>query len=65
MKNFDKKIIQIQILFIVGKVYNRARNCKFESQIGHITFLETDHENLIYSHPPSPSDSRRAGASYR
>ena len=44
MKNFDKKTWYKYILFIVGKVYNRSRDCKFESQLSHITFVEIGHE---------------------
>ena len=56
-------MVQIQIWFIVRKVYNKSRDCKFESQLSQIIFMKIDHK--ILSVFILPSDSRSAVVSDR
>ena len=41
----------------------RSRSGKFESHLGHINFVETDHENNFFSHSLPYADSRKAAVS--
>ena len=40
-----------------------SRGGKFKSKLGHITFMEIDHEIILWLFSPS-ADSRRAVVSY-
>ena len=54
-------MVWCKTLSAVGSAFdNRSRGHKFESQLGHITFVEIDCEIISTGHSPLSADSKRA-----